>query len=589
MRSQSKGSGVAFRRPSTRAHRRVGLVTVAAVLGLLSLAPMSAAQADESAPTASASSSTTTEATTSAPADQAGMPDPATAATTATTAAPSAPAEDPTTPPSPAASDPQPDPSSSGSGTPPSPPASSQPTTTAPNRPTVAAAKVAFVPSATDLRVALVGRVLVDKNKNKRVDAGEVYRISWKVTNTTAEAATRLVVTTASGSTTCAATSLPAGASTTCTTVRTLSQTDVDAGSVSVSARASATVGGSTTTTGWVPAPVSIPAVRGLSVSQFYNLTRDADGDHRVSVGDTVGFVYDVSNSGNVTLVSPSVTSRLLRDRGLAVICPKSTLYTAADRPGQTVRCWSPGFVIQRGQWANGKLVNSAVISATAKVGGARVSTTSTLVISPIAQRYVKAPKPPKPPKAPQPKPGLQLVSRISHVTDEYFHNGYTDTGDKVTLQFVVSNIGQTQLSRIMVTDTLLAKQSIGVSCPAASLAPRQSMTCTGMAQYVVTRQDFSSGALKTVSVAQAYVDLTGRTIGSRAKLDRPLAVKLAQTLGSSSLAMTGPSGLPGLATTSGLLILLGCAFVLTARRRAEPRLAVGVAPQRLGRRPRRH
>ena len=406
----------------------------------------------------------------------------------------------------------------------------------------------------------------------------------WKVTNTTAETATALAIASGSGGTTCAATSLLTGKSTTCTTLRPLSQADVDAGTVSVSVRASATVGGATTTTGWAQAPHAIPAARALSVVQSYNLTRDADKDGKVSVGDTVGFVYDVSNAGNVTLKSPGVTSRLLRDRGLSVTCRPTTLRTDADMHGQSVRCWSPGYVIKLAQLANGQVVNKAVISAVTKVGAQSVTTTSTLVITPIAQRTIHTPKPPKPP---QPKPGLQLTSRISQVTDEFFHNGLTDVGDRVTLQFVVANVGQTPLSRITVSDRLLAKQSIGIACPASSLQPGQSMTCTGQSQYTVTRQDFASGSLSSISVAQAYVDLTGRTIGSRAKLDRPLAVAIDLTLGSSSLAMTGPNGLRGLATSSGLLILVGCGFVLTARGRRPVRV---VASQpTVGRKARRH
>ncbi|WP_139142777.1 hypothetical protein [Humibacillus sp. DSM 29435] len=417
--------------------------------------------------------------------------------------------------------------------------------------------------------------VFVDANGNRRTDAGESFRVVWTVTNRAETKASALALSSGTGTSTCAASTIAPGASVSCTTVRSVGQSDVDGGAVAVTARATGTIGTAQSTTAWLKAAKDIKAVPGIRVKQTYNLTLDADGNRRVSVGDTVGFVYDLSNSGNVTLTSPAITSRLLRDRGLTITCHSGSL--KANTPGQSIRCWSPGYRVKSAQAVMGKVVNTAVVSARSKDGRTTAKAVSTLVISPIANRVrvtpskpVKVDRPPKAPRVPAPKPGISLVSRITHVSDEYAMNGVTDVGDKVTFQFVVSNTGKLQLSHLSVTDSLLTKQSIRVVCPSTAVAPGQSMTCSGDKPYVVTRQDFASGKLMTVSVARATVDATGKSIGVRAKLSRPLAVKLDETLGSSALAMTGSSALPAITITGGILVLLGGGFVAVGTRRRQ-------------------
>lgn len=560
---------------------RAGARAAAVALALVPLASVTTAYADNTAPVPVDSSTSSPAAADPggsatpelAPAEAPAVPESQTPAPPVTTPAAAPASTPPTSPASTPASTTIPTPSPKPSPKPAAP--TPKPTTPKPTTPTPKPTTPPKAPSGAGLVLTVKSSAFVDANGNRRIDAGETYRVVWTVTNRAETKASALALGSGTGTSTCAASTIAPGASVSCTTVRSVGQSDVDGGAIAVTAKATATIGAAQSSTAWLQAAKNIKAVPGLRVKQTYNLTQDADGNRRVSVGDTVGFVYDLSNSGNVTLTSPAITSRLLRDRGLTITCHSGSL--KANTPGQSIRCWSPGFRVKSAQAVMGKVVNTAVVSARSKDGRTTAKAVSTLVISPIANRVrvtpskpVKVDRPPKAPRVPAPKPGISLVSRITHVSDEYAMNGVTDVGDKVTFQFVVSNTGKLQLSHLSVTDSLLTKQSIRVVCPGTAVAPGQSMTCSGDKPYVVTRQDFASGKLMTVSVARATVDATGKTIGVRAKLSRPLAVKLDETLGSSALAMTGPSALPAITITGGILVLLGGGFVAVGTRRRQ-------------------
>lgn len=437
-------------------------------------------------------------------------------------------------------------------------------------------------PSVT-LRV--VSSALGDSNGNRRTDAGEGWTITWRVVNESAARATGVRLTSGTGTTTCRASTVEAGKSTTCSTSQTLSRLDVDSGTVSVSARATATVGAVAVNSRWLKTSKKIARVPALEVRQTWRLTKDKDGDGRVSVGDSLSFRYLVRNIGNVTLKQPAVKGTLLSVRGVETKCRGGVLHTAAERPGQSVTCWSSDVVVKAPQLRQGSLTNAVTVTAETTVGAAPVVKRSLVSVSPLFPRIpspsnnegsvTPKPKPtgtprPRVVKPPVPKPGLSLVTRFARVVDKYEMNGLSDVGDEVYLDFVVTNSGEVSLSSISVSDRLLTRSSLSVVCPVTSLGPGASMTCHGSAGYTVRRSDFHLGSLSTVSVAKAVSDRTGRPIGSRAKLSTPLGVPTAQTLGSSSLAYTGASTGSALLLGFGF-VGLGATLLLTRRRIAGP------------------
>lgn len=401
--------------------------------------------------------------------------------------------------------------------------------------------------------VAGTGRV------SGRADIGDELRIKWKLTNTGTSDATSVSVVTGSGTTTCAQTTLAAGDSMWCTTTSSLGRSEVDGGSVTVSARASGTSDGATTTTAWVPMTKTLAEKPALSVAQSWRLSLDADNDGKVSVGDKVTFVFTLTNTGNVTLTTPAITSRLFELRGMTVSCRGTTLYAQAYRPGHSVTCWSESYDVRKTNQQVGEIVDRAVITAKTKKG-TTAKATSTVTVRPVLAG--SNPAPPKPPK-----PQISLVSRIVRVVDQFERNGLTDVGDDVYLEFVVTNTGKVALRSISVTDRLMERIGTTVVCPSSQLAAGASMTCRGATHYTVTRNDFRSGSLTSASVARGASVATGAAASSRAHLVRPLAVPLANTLGASArLAQTGADGIVQTVAASAVLLLLGGAAVYRRR-----------------------
>jgi hypothetical protein len=179
-----------------------------------------------------------------------------------------------------------------------------------------------------------------------------------------------------SGSGVLSAVSCPASASTldpaetaTCTATYTLTQADVDSGSLINSARA-------------LGDPVGFPAGLSSAVSTT-SLTITAapaiglvKSAPRVGsrVGDAADFAFAVTNLGNVTLSVLSVTETAFSGTGATPVpsCPPGTI-----APGSTVTCTAT-YGLTRADIDAGALTNTADASASAP-GGAVVTSASTV------------------------------------------------------------------------------------------------------------------------------------------------------------------------------------------------------------------
>jgi hypothetical protein len=108
---------------------------------------------------------------------------------------------------------------------------------------------------------------------------------------------------------TLAATTLAPGASTTGTATRTLTQTQVDAGSVHDIALATGTPPAGANVTASDDATVTIPANPHIAVDKTAGSIVDTDvpANGAGDVGDQVTYTYVVSNTGNVTLSNITV------------------------------------------------------------------------------------------------------------------------------------------------------------------------------------------------------------------------------------------------------------------------------------------
>ena len=203
----------------------------------------------------------------------------------------------------------------------------------------------------------------VDVDGNGRVDAGDTLAYTFVLSNTGAVTLTDVTVgDPKTGPVDCPTTTLAPGASVSCFSAYTVSQADVDAGTVDNTATASATgpagdavaAGPDTTST-----PTSTIAT--LTLDKQAGEPVDVNGNGRVDAGDTIGYRFVVTNTGAVTLTDVAVDD----PKTGPVDCPTTTL-----APGASVSCFS-AYTITQADVDAGTVDNTATASATGPAGDA--------------------------------------------------------------------------------------------------------------------------------------------------------------------------------------------------------------------------
>ena len=96
------------------------------------------------------------------------------------------------------------------------------------------------------------------------------------------------------------------------------------------------------------------------------------------------------------------------------------------------------------------------------------------------------------------------LLTKTAAVTDVN-GNGVTDLGDKIAWSFLVKNTGTVTVTTVAVTDPTAG----AISCPATTLAPGVSTTCTSGA-HTITQADVDAGVVNNTATA------TGKNPGQR-------------------------------------------------------------------------
>ena len=273
---------------------------------------------------------------------------------------------------------------------------------------------------------------------------------------------------------TCPATTLAPGASTTCTATYTVTQADLNNGTIKDTATATgAPSTGGSVTSNTASATVNVTSAPALT------LTKSPSPATVSAVGQKVTYSFAVTNSGNVSVSSLSVTDTQTAPAGAldaAPTCPTTTL-----APGASATCTATYTVTQAD-------LDAGTIKDTATATGK--SPSGATVTSPAAQAVVTATQ----------APGLTMVKSASTPA---VHGA----GDDVTYRFALTNTGNVTLTGLAVSDVQAAPASPlagPVSCPTTTLAPGASTTCT--ATYTATQEDIDAGAISDTATA------TGRT-----------------------------------------------------------------------------
>jgi uncharacterized repeat protein (TIGR01451 family) len=258
--------------------------------------------------------------------------------------------------------------------------------------------------------------------------------------------------------------SLAPGASVTCTATYTVTQTDVDDG----------TVNNTATATGITPAhePItSSPSSASVSGAHHPSISvvKSAEPSSFSAAGETIHYSFLVTNTGNVTLTNVQVN-----DTGLAglsaITCPSTTL-----APGASETCTAT-YVTTAGDVDAGSVTNTA----TAQGDPPR---SETPVVSPPSTATVPAIG----------APAITVVKSARPLT-------FSKPGTLISYSFLVTNNGNVTLTNVQVNDTGLPGLS-AITCPSTTLAPGASETCT--ATYVTTAADVRAGRVTNTATAQ--------------------------------------------------------------------------------------
>ena len=340
---------------------------------------------------------------------------------------------------------------------------------------------------------------------------------------------------------TCPTTTLVAGQVETCTATYTVTQADVDAGTLTNTA---GVVGTPPDGTPLTPVPsnpvtVTIPASPGLSIVK----TADVQA---AAVGEKITYTFTVTNTGNVTITDPQVTDTGFTGHGTlsAIVCPTGPITLA---PGQIETCTATYTVVQADIDA-GSISNAATVTGNPPHGDPVQPVTSTPVVVPT-----------------NPHPALSLVKTASS-------QQATTVGQVITYTFAVTNTGNVDITDPKVNEgsfTGHGKLS-AVTCPSgnSTLAPGQEIDCT--ATYTVVAADLADGG--TLSNTATVI---GTTPGGDPITSDPSTAKVTEVAPAApaGLASTGSdtwsAGLVGF----GLLMLglLAAAAAWIQRRHRNP------------------
>jgi uncharacterized repeat protein (TIGR01451 family) len=256
------------------------------------------------------------------------------------------------------------------------------------------------------------------------------------------------------GTVSCPVTQLAPAATTTCTKTYTLSQADVDAGTVNNTATATGTPpsGSAITATSSVVSPITrTPAIL---------LDKQAGAPTGTTVGSTIAYLFLVKNTGNVTMASVSVADAKVG----AVTCP-----TGSFLPGATVTC-TASYTLTQNDVNAGHVANTATATGTPTSGAAVTSSDSTDTTIPSG-------------------PAITLKKTAGTPSA-------SAAGATIAYTFLVTNTGNVTLTSVGVTDAKVGT----VSCPVTTLAPNASTTCT--ATYTLTQADVDAGVVNNTASA---------------------------------------------------------------------------------------
>ena len=287
-----------------------------------------------------------------------------------------------------------------------------------------------------------------------------------------------------------ATTTLVPGQIATFTGSYTVSQADIDHGSVADSAVVAGTTPSDTPVTA-DSNTVTVPVTQSPSLS----LAKSANPTTVTAAGQTIDYDFTVTNSGNLTITSVGVADVPTAPAGgVTATCqslssPAGTCSGATTTlvPGQSAR-FSGTYTVTQVDVDHGSVVDHATTDGTTPSGGTVGATSNTVTVT-VTQ-----------------SPSLTIAKTASPTT-------VTAAGQTVTYIFTVENTGNATLTGVAVTDNpvspaggvsptceILSSPAGACSGATTTLEPGQSAVFTG--SYTVTQTDVDHGSIADTATA---------------------------------------------------------------------------------------
>ncbi|HEY4268652.1 MAG TPA: hypothetical protein VGM94_10720 [Galbitalea sp.] len=264
----------------------------------------------------------------------------------------------------------------------------------------------------------------------------------------------------------CDDTILAPGDSTTCSAPYTVTQGDLDAGSIHNTATATGIDPANQAATS-APSSVTVTAIQTPGLT----LAKSATPTTVSNVGDVVNFSFLVTNTGNVTVTGIDIDDTMLP----SVTCPSGDL-----TPGADVTCTGSYTVVQAD-------IDNGAITNTAEATGTTTGASPASVLSPPSTAAVSVAQ----------DSSLSLVksANVANVNVR---------GQIITYSFTITNTGNVTETDVNVDEGAFTGSGAApsVDCPAGitSVAPGATVTCT--ATYTVTQADIDAGSITNSATA---------------------------------------------------------------------------------------
>jgi uncharacterized repeat protein (TIGR01451 family) len=316
------------------------------------------------------------------------------------------------------------------------------------------------------------------------VDADDTIEYTFTVANTGNVTLAGIAVSDAKvPSITCLATTLSPGISTNCTGSYTITQTDLDVGTVQNTALVTGNAPNGTPTEDTsgtdagndTPTDKVLPQVALIAVVKTASPINDSDGNG-VDVEDTIEYTFAVTNQGNVTLTAIAVAD----DKVAAVVCPQDTL-----APAETINCTAT-YSLKQEDIDRGQVENQATASGTPPSGTA---------VTDLSDPQTPGQGPGENDKtitSLTQSPALTLV-KLADVSK--LQTPAPQPGDTITYSFAVKNTGNVTLTDITLADPMPNLVVSGTTI--ATLAPGNVDATTFSAIYTITAADISQGFIE--------------------------------------------------------------------------------------------